>query len=78
MSTANLTLRNVPPEVRRTLRDAAKRSGRSVNREAIHWLGEQSRLHGEESSSLRRSLEKMKGSWSGTMSGAELLKRTRP
>ena len=48
MTGTTITLKNVPPELHRSLKESAKRHKRSLNQEAIHVLetslfGEQSR-----------------------------------
>lgn len=48
MAGTTITLKNVPPELHRSLKESAKRHKRSLNQEAIHVLetslfGEQSR-----------------------------------
>jgi plasmid stability protein len=38
MAGATITLKNVPPELHRSLKESAKRHKRSLNQEAIHFL----------------------------------------
>lgn len=38
MTGTTITLKNVPPEVHRSLKESAKRNKRSLNQEAIHAL----------------------------------------
>lgn len=38
MSGTTITLKNVPPELHRTLKESARRNKRSLNKEAIHVL----------------------------------------
>lgn len=54
MIRTTITLKNVPPELHRSLKESAKRHKRSLNQEAIHML--ESSLFGDQSqhSSLRQ------------------------
>lgn len=38
MTGTTITLKNVPPEIHRSLKESAKRNKRSLNQEAIHAL----------------------------------------
>jgi plasmid stability protein len=38
MAGTTITLKNVPPEIHRSLKESAKRNKRSLNQEAIHAL----------------------------------------
>lgn len=38
MAGTTITLKNVPPELHRSLKESAKRHKRSLNQEAIHFL----------------------------------------
>jgi plasmid stability protein len=54
MAGTTITLKNVPPELHRSLKESAKRHKRSLNQEAIHVL--ETSLFGDQSgrSSLRQ------------------------
>ncbi len=54
MTRTTITLKNVPPELHRSLKERAKRNKRSLNQEAIHTL--ENSLFGDQSqhTSLRQ------------------------
>ena len=53
MKGATITLKNVPPELHRSLKELAKKHKRSLNQEAIHCLEGALSLAGTERGSLR-------------------------
>lgn len=55
MNGATITLKNVPPELHRSLKELAKKHKRSLNQEAIHCLEGALSLSGNERASLRHS-----------------------
>lgn len=55
MSGATITLKNVPPELHRSLKELAKKHKRSLNQEAIHCLEGALSLPANERPSLRFS-----------------------
>ena len=55
MSGTTITLKNVPPELHRSLKELAKKHKRSLNQEAIHCLEGALSIAGNYGSSLRFS-----------------------
>lgn len=55
MAGSTITLKNVPPELHRSLKESAKRNKRSLNQEAIHVLENSLREDNGRRTSLRQS-----------------------
>jgi len=60
-----ITLRNLPPELAKTIRQKAEEQGTSMNRAVIHLLQEGTGIRGKKNGekSLHHDLDSLAGSW---------------
>ena len=60
-----ITLRNLPPELAKTIRQKAEEQGTSMNRAVIHLLEEGTGIRGKKNGrkSLHHDLDSLAGSW---------------
>jgi len=60
-----ITLRNLPPELAKTIRQKAEEQGTSMNKAVIHLLEEGTGIRGKKNGekSLHHDLDSLAGSW---------------